>query len=101
MLGVRSILHERRCSVQQGAVLFAVAFAVPGLGDARRCESLPRIAGASDKILGQLRAGELAPARADDLAWGLLPFLVGDAMKLAVAALLLPLAWRLVGSARA
>jgi biotin transport system substrate-specific component len=34
------------------------------------------------------------------LAWGLTPFLVGDAMKLALAALLLPAAWRLVGRAR-
>lgn len=35
------------------------------------------------------------------LAWGLYPFLVGDALKVAVAALLLPAAWRLVGRARA
>jgi biotin transport system substrate-specific component len=35
------------------------------------------------------------------LAWGLTPFLVGDAMKLALAALLLPAAWKLVGNARA
>lgn len=34
------------------------------------------------------------------LAWGLTPFLVGDAMKLALAALLLPAAWALVGRAR-
>jgi len=33
------------------------------------------------------------------LAWGLTPFLVGDAMKLALAALLLPAAWALVGNA--
>ena len=35
------------------------------------------------------------------LAWGLWPFLPGDALKLALAALLFPLAWRAVGSARA
>lgn len=35
------------------------------------------------------------------LAWGLTPCLIGDAMKLARAALLLPVAWKLVGSARA
>ena len=35
------------------------------------------------------------------LEWGLTPFLIGDAMKLALAALLLPLAWKLVGKARA
>ncbi len=35
------------------------------------------------------------------LAWGLTPYLIGDAMKLALAALLLPAIWKLVGSARA
>lgn len=35
------------------------------------------------------------------LQWGLWPFLLGDAIKLALAALLFPAAWRLVGSARA
>jgi len=34
------------------------------------------------------------------LVWGLTPYLVGDAMKLGLAALLLPAIWRLVGSAR-
>ena len=34
------------------------------------------------------------------LEWGLTPFLVGDALKLALAALVLPLAWKLVGRAR-
>ncbi len=34
------------------------------------------------------------------LEWGLTPFLVGDAVKLALAALILPLAWKLVGRAR-
>lgn len=34
------------------------------------------------------------------LAWGLTPYLIGDAMKLALAALLLPGLWKLVGSAR-
>ncbi len=34
------------------------------------------------------------------LAWGLTPFLVGDAVKLALAAVLLPAAWKLVGGAR-
>ena len=34
------------------------------------------------------------------LAWGLTPFLIGDAIKLALAALLLPAAWKLVGRAR-
>ncbi len=34
------------------------------------------------------------------LAWGLTPFLLGDAIKLALAALILPAAWTLVGRAR-
>ncbi|MGR3484567.1 MAG: biotin transporter BioY [Paracoccaceae bacterium] len=34
------------------------------------------------------------------LEWGLTPFLIGDAMKLALAALLIPAAWKLVGRAR-
>lgn len=35
------------------------------------------------------------------LAWGVTPYLFGDAIKLALAALLLPAIWKLVGSARA
>jgi biotin transport system substrate-specific component len=35
------------------------------------------------------------------LAWGLTPFLVGDAVKLALAALVVPGLWKLVGAARA
>jgi biotin transport system substrate-specific component len=31
------------------------------------------------------------------LEFGLIPFLVGDALKLLVAAILLPMAWKLVG----
>ena len=34
------------------------------------------------------------------LDWGLWPFLLGDALKLALAAMLLPLAWRALGPAR-
>ena len=34
------------------------------------------------------------------LAWGLTPIVIGDAMKLAVAALIFPIAWKLVGRAR-
>jgi biotin transport system substrate-specific component len=33
-------------------------------------------------------------------AWGAAPFLIGDAVKLALAAMLLPLAWKAVGEAR-
>jgi len=34
------------------------------------------------------------------LQWGLTPFLIGDALKLALAAALLPALWKLVGNAR-
>jgi biotin transport system substrate-specific component len=34
------------------------------------------------------------------LSWGLTPFLLGDVVKLALAALLLPALWSLVGRAR-
>jgi biotin transport system substrate-specific component len=34
------------------------------------------------------------------LAWGLYPFLIGDALKLALAALVVPGLWKLVGDAR-
>lgn len=34
------------------------------------------------------------------LAWGLAPFVVGEAIKLALAALLVPALWKLVGAAR-
>lgn len=49
--------------------------------------------------LGHLFAAEHGWATVLD--WGLWPFLVGDALKLALAALILPLAWRAVGEARA
>ncbi|MCY4303101.1 MAG: biotin transporter BioY [Aestuariivita sp.] len=34
------------------------------------------------------------------LAWGLTPFLIGDALKLALAAMTLPLLWKIVGDSR-
>ena len=34
------------------------------------------------------------------LEWGLTPFLVGDVIKLALAAMLLPTLWKLTGKAR-
>jgi biotin transport system substrate-specific component len=37
---------------------------------------------------------------AQTLAWGLTPYLVGDAIKLALAALIVPGLWKLIGSAR-
>lgn len=37
---------------------------------------------------------------AQTLEWGLTPFLIGDALKLALAAALLPACWKAVGAAR-
>ena len=57
--------------------------------------------------LGYLIAGGLfdpakyASVTDQTLAWGLTPFLIGDALKLALAALVVPSLWKLVGSARA
>jgi biotin transport system substrate-specific component len=57
--------------------------------------------------LGHLIAGGLfdpaayGSVRDQTLAWGLTPFLIGDALKLALAALVVPGLWKLVGSARA
>lgn len=48
--------------------------------------------------LGHLYAGSKGWATVLD--WGLWPFLAGDALKLALAALILPLAWKAVGEAR-
>ncbi len=48
--------------------------------------------------LGYLFAAEHGWATVLD--WGLWPFLAGDALKLALAALILPVAWRAVGEAR-
>lgn len=50
---------------------------------------------------GLLWLGQLYGWDQPILAWGLWPFLVGDALKLALAALLFPMAWRMVGEARA
>jgi biotin transport system substrate-specific component len=49
---------------------------------------------------GMFRPETYASVWEQTLAWGLAPFLIGDAMKLALAALLLPAAWALVGRAR-
>lgn len=48
--------------------------------------------------LAWLRA--FAPDWPTTLQWGLLPFIAGDLVKLALAALLLPGAWRLLGERR-
>lgn len=48
--------------------------------------------------LGYLYAGSQGWATVLD--WGLWPFLAGDALKLGLAALILPMAWKAVGTAR-
>lgn len=50
---------------------------------------------------GMYDAGGFDSVAAQTLAWGLTPFLIGDALKLALAAMLLPALWKLVGKARA
>ena len=51
-------------------------------------------------VPGLLWLGQLYGWDQPILAWGLTPFLVGDALKLLLAAVLLPLVWKLVGDAR-
>ena len=68
--------------------------------------SAPKMAGAMllGNILiyvpGLIWLGTLYGWNEPILAWGLTPFIVGDLLKLALAALILPLAWKLVGKAR-
>lgn len=49
---------------------------------------------------GLLWLGQLYGWDQPILAWGLTPFLIGDLLKLALAALLLPAVWKMVGKAR-
>ena len=51
-------------------------------------------------IPGVLWLHQFTSGWAQTLDWGLTPYLVGDAMKLALAAVVLPLVWKLVGDAR-
>jgi biotin transport system substrate-specific component len=50
--------------------------------------------------LGLAWLSQFAGSWAQTLDWGLWPFLAGDALKLALAAVLLPAAWKAVGRAR-
>ncbi|MXU65753.1 biotin transporter BioY [Oceanomicrobium pacificus] len=52
-------------------------------------------------VPGLLWLGHLYTWEQPILQWGLTPFLIGDAIKLALAALLVPGLWKLLGSARA
>jgi biotin transport system substrate-specific component len=49
---------------------------------------------------GMFDATKYASEVDQTLVWGLTPYLMGDAMKLALAAVLFPLLWKLVGNAR-
>lgn len=51
-------------------------------------------------VPGLLWLGQLYGWDQPILAWGLTPFLIGDTLKLLLAAVLLPLVWKLVGNAR-
>lgn len=51
-------------------------------------------------VPGLLWLNGFADSWAQTLAWGITPFLIGDALKLGLAALLLPAVWKLVGKAR-
>ena len=51
-------------------------------------------------IPGLLWLNQFASGWAQTFEWGITPFLIGDVMKLAVAALILPAVWKLVGNAR-
>ncbi len=51
-------------------------------------------------IPGLIWLGQLYGWDKPILAWGLTPFLVGDAIKLALAAILVPSVWKMIGTAR-
>ena len=51
-------------------------------------------------VPGLLWLNGFAESWAQTLSWGITPFLIGDAMKLLLAALLIPAVWALVGRAR-
>ena len=51
-------------------------------------------------VPGLLWLNGFAESWAQTLEWGITPFLIGDAIKLGLAALLLPAVWKLVGKAR-
>lgn len=52
-------------------------------------------------VPGLLWLHQFAADWGQTLAWGLTPFLLGDALKLGIAALLFPTLWKLIGNARA
>jgi biotin transport system substrate-specific component len=92
-----------------GGYLIGYVLATLALGWAARSgwdRSVPKMAGAMlignalIYVPGLLWLGQLYGWDKPILEWGLTPFLIGDALKLALAALLVPAAWKLVGQAR-
>lgn len=92
-----------------GGYLIGYALAVLALGFAARRGLDRSVGGMAAAMLagtaliyvpGVLWLGVLYGFDAPILAWGLTPFLVGDALKLALAALVVPGLWKLVGRAR-
>ena len=87
-----------------GYVLAAVALGL--FARAGWDRSMPRMAGAMLAgnaliyVPGLLWLGMLFGWDKPILEWGLTPFLLGDALKLTLAAMLLPAVWKLVGDAR-
>jgi len=92
-----------------GGYLVGYALAVVALGYAARRGLDRSVGGMAAAMLagtvliylpGVLWLGVLYGFDAPILAWGLTPFLVGDALKLGLAALVVPGLWKLVGRAR-
>lgn len=92
-----------------GGYLLGYVLATVALGLLARAgwdRSAPKMAGAmlvGNAIIyapGLLWLGVLYGWDKPLLEWGLTPFLIGDALKLALAAMILPAAWKLVGRAR-
>ncbi|WP_323772033.1 biotin transporter BioY [Antarctobacter sp.] len=92
-----------------GGYLVGYVLAVLALGVLARAgwdRSAPKMAGAMlvGNVLiyvpGLIWLGMLYGWDKPILQWGLTPFLVADGIKLALAAVILPLAWKLVGRAR-
>ena len=92
-----------------GGYLVGYVLAVLALGTLARAgwdRSAPKMAGAMllgnalIYVPGLIWLGMLYGWDKPILQWGLTPFLLGDVLKLAMAAIILPLTWKMVGRAR-
>jgi biotin transport system substrate-specific component len=92
-----------------GGYLVGYVLATLALGTLARAgwdRSMPKMAGAMllgnalIYVPGLIWLGMLYGWDKPILQWGLTPFLIGDAIKLALAAVLLPAVWKMVGKAR-